>query len=500
MIKRHNWFLTVLILVITMFLGIGFAEYADVLSITGEVTVSPLFHDVYISKVSPTESNGTQINHFFNTVLSSKTISAGTSSFTVTITNASSKIYVFERIIDGNETDIEGVYNGTDIQYEISGLTALQEIAPNGGTIIFNLTIKNPKGIKTDFYFLDFNFLEKTGTEILPGEGSNTTIYDVTFNPNNGEPIQTLRVNEGSLLTAPEIPTKNGYTFIGWYKDISLVNAWDFSVDTVTSSIILYAGWQRNELPPVEPDPENIQYEVMFKYNNGADDITVIVDEGTLLTKPTDPTYQGYTFLGWYKDASLMLPWNFESDIVEANIILYAKWKNNNASTDEYNQDFLGLVDALLSQNPGCLNESDIIYEAVLESLTNNKRPSEDAPILHCGVNSISGGTMKSIAQQANITLTKNLQFIFEVDPDPQYQNNRLRLYMYYDDDCINAKAGDEILVYKQILTKDTSGTWHTDGTYIGRATVGYYFGGGNNGKDMWTIDAYSWKAGAPEV
>ena len=140
---------------------------------------------------------------------------------------------------------------------------------------------------------------------------------------------------------------------------------------------------------------------------------------------------------------------------------------------------------------------NDIIFDAVMESLTSKKRPKEDAPILHCGVNSISGGTMSAVAEFANSNLTSELHFIFEVDPDPAYQNTRLRLYMYYESDIDNANIGDSILVYKQIISRGSDGVWFADGTYIGSATVGDYFGGGSAGKDVTTISPYTWVSNA---
>ena len=130
-----------------------------------------------------------------------------------------------------------------------------------------------------------------------------------------------------------------------------------------------------------------------------------------------------------------------------------------------------------------------------MESLTSKKRPKEDAPILHCSVNSVSGGTMSSIASYANAKLTSELHFIFEVDPDPAYQKTRMRLYMYYEKDIENAKNGDEIEVYQQIVSRGADGVWYADGTYFGVATVGAFFGGGNSGKDVKTINPYTWRA-----
>lgn len=109
---------------------------------------------------------------------------------------------------------------------------------------------------------------------------------------------------------------------------------------------------------------------------------------------------------------------------------------------------------------------------------------------------------MSAVAEYANSRLADeadDMHFIFEVDPDPEYQNKRMFLYMYYSYDCIEENTGKEIMVYKQVISRDTNGVWFADGTYIGRATVGEFYGGGNNGKDVLTISPYTWKAGAPK-
>lgn len=389
---------------------------------------------------------------------------------------------------------MEGIYNGTDIGYSLDGLTELQELAL-GATLSFDFTIINTKGVKTDNLFYKFNFIEKTGTEILPGTDPEKTQYEITFVPNNGQSPHTVTVDDGSLLPEPADPIREGYTFTGWYKDVGFVAAWDFANDKVTSNTTLYAGWSLNGEEPDPEPPAVIQYEVLFKYGNGSSDMTVLVDDGALLPKPADPTRNGYTFTGWYRDSSGTLAWNFETDTVDSNTTLYAGWRSNSAN-DEYHTDFFGLVEALLSESNNCLNDSDVIFNAVMTSFKSKDRDEDDAPIVHCSVNSVSGGTMSAIAEFANSNLTDDLHFIFEADPDPAYRNTRMRLYMYYEHDIDAAADGENIVVYKQIVTMDDDGVWHADGTYIGYATVGDYFGGGKNGKDVRTIDAYSWKAG----
>ena len=114
----------------------------------------------------------------------------------------------------------------------------------------------------------------------------------------------------------------------------------------------------------------------------------------------------------------------------------------------------------------------------------------------HCDVKSVSGGTMSAIASYANSKLTKNLEFIFVADEDPAYENSRMCIYMYYSEAIDSASNSAKILVYKQVVTRRADGVWIADGTYVGYAEVGNYFGGGKNGADVRTINPYSWKAG----
>ena len=342
--------LVILFSFMCLFTSLGYAEVSQTLRVTGTAQSDPTLPDIYIMNVEPTTSAGVTVTATSGTLMSAKITGSGTATFRVTIKNISDKIYVFERVIDGAETGIEDVYNGTDITYELSGIIPLSEVGKNGGTRTFDLTIHVPSGVTTNNYVLLFNFLEKQSTKILPDKP----------------------------------PT---------------------------------------EEPDPDPDPE------------------------------PDP--------------------------------------------DEVHGDFRGLVDVLLDPDvKNSLNNSNMIYDAVYESLTASKRPEEDAPILHCHIKSVSGGTMSELAEKANDKLESYLHFIFMVD---ETNANRLILYMYYETDCTEEAIGSRIPVYQQIVSlKD--GKWVADGTYLGHAIVGEYYGGGSNGKDVLTIDAYSWRAGAVPI
>ena len=74
-------------------------------------------------------------------------------------------------------------------------------------------------------------------------------------------------------------------------------------------------------------EDEVITFEVTFEPNGGSIVPSLTVDEGEKVTKPEDPTKADHDFKGWYKDEDLTIPWNFDEDVVNSNLTLYAKWE-----------------------------------------------------------------------------------------------------------------------------------------------------------------------------
>ncbi|PEL13500.1 InlB B-repeat-containing protein, partial [Bacillus sp. AFS017336] len=67
------------------------------------------------------------------------------------------------------------------------------------------------------------------------------------------------------------------------------------------------------------------------------------------ISQPKSPTRKGYVFLGWYKDATGKVAWNFAKDHVTANTTIYAKWvaipaKPSNAKLTKSGKDSVKLA------------------------------------------------------------------------------------------------------------------------------------------------------------
>lgn len=67
------------------------------------------------------------------------------------------------------------------------------------------------------------------------------------------------------------------------------------------------------------------EYTVKFDSNGGSAVASVTVADGSSVSKPTDPTYAGHTFEGWYVNLDDTKPYDFSSKVT-GNMTLKAKW------------------------------------------------------------------------------------------------------------------------------------------------------------------------------
>ena len=67
--------------------------------------------------------------------------------------------------------------------------------------------------------------------------------FKVTFDSMSGSAVEPVTALYGTLVKKPSDPTRTGYVFVGWFKQADLSEEWDFSSDTLTENITLYAKW-----------------------------------------------------------------------------------------------------------------------------------------------------------------------------------------------------------------------------------------------------------------
>ena len=145
---------------------------------------------------------------------------------------------------------------------------------------------------------------------------NNLSEYYITFDSNGGTIVDQVLVYEGNLIVEPISPVKENYEFAGWYLDTDLSMEYNFD-DPITKSELLYAKW-------VSEDPN--QSIVSFNTNGGSLISDLLIDYGTSVNEPSNPTKDFFVLVGWYVDSAFTIVYNFESPVIE-NIILYAKWE-----------------------------------------------------------------------------------------------------------------------------------------------------------------------------
>jgi hypothetical protein len=148
---------------------------------------------------------------------------------------------------------------------------------------------------------------------------STSVRYTVTFNSLGGSNVPSQQIEDGARLVLPQI-AKSGHTLLGWY--ISFNNGetfderWNFNSNTVSNDLTLYARWQINTY--------SIQLNV-----SGGDPITSISQTyQSEITSLPNPTKEGHTFIDWFQDPSLTVPFELPFIFTE-NAQAYAKWEIN---------------------------------------------------------------------------------------------------------------------------------------------------------------------------
>ena len=188
-----------------------------------------------------------------------------------------------------------------------------------------------------DFYYKDEGLLlpdasklERTGYTFAGWETSEPTAdtikcsakwiadtYTVTFDSTGGSEVttKTIDVLYGEQLGDMPVPIRTGYFFRGWYdapvegKCYGNSDGKGTSWYDKTENCTLYAQWVIN------------RYTITFDTAGGSEIAPITQDYGTAITVPTDPTREGYTFIGWDKAIPTTMP--------AENMTVTAQWEIN---------------------------------------------------------------------------------------------------------------------------------------------------------------------------
>jgi len=196
--------------------------------------------------------------------------------------------------------------NQYTITFDTNGGSEIEPITQDYGTEITVPDNPTRKGYT-------FKGWDREIPETMPAE--NITVkaqweinqYTIAFDTNGGSEIAPITQDYGTEITAPDNPTRKGYTFKGWDKEIP---------ETMPAeNITVKAQWEIN------------QYTITFDTNGGSEIAPITQDYGTEITAPDNPTRKAYTFKGWDKEIPETMP--------AENITITARWKDTEKPTGE---------------------------------------------------------------------------------------------------------------------------------------------------------------------
>ena len=211
---------------------------------------------------------------------------------------------------DGNET-LQGVTDGDGV--------ARQPLAPTREGYTFAGWTYDSKGTDP----VDFSKPVQGGGDHVTfyaqwtkDKGADENVKDVLYFANGGvffdgnETLQGVTDGDG-VARQPLAPTREGYTFAGWTYDSEGKDPVDFSkpVQGGGDHVTFYAQWTKNETPAVQTHKVNF-------YVAGST-TTVEVEDGKTVTQPSDPSVDGFNFVGWSSSKESFKKFDFSTPITE---------------------------------------------------------------------------------------------------------------------------------------------------------------------------------------
>lgn len=179
-----------------------------------------------------------------------------------------------------------------------------QSVVEDDGSYTFNFKLREEPTVETGDLTVAIGIEGTSDLSVIDTIEAPVPTYTVNFYDWDGSIISTQTVEEGEDAVLPENPVREGYDFVGWDK----------SVSNIKEDMDFFADFRKKECTVIFVDWENQQIEVK-KF-----------DYGDVLTTPEAESVEGYTFVGW----------DCENTIVTQDMIVTAQYEENEYTVKFY--------------------------------------------------------------------------------------------------------------------------------------------------------------------
>lgn len=193
------------------------------------------------------------------------------------------------------------------------------------------------------YYSYDFCNAVSSDCRVVLGVNWQLDTYTIKYDANGGSgaPNDQIKKYDIPLILTTAIPTREGFTFLGWDHRSTVTMATYHPGDpyTANAGATLYAIWKPNSTN--EEDDNNSIYTIKYDANGGSgapSEQTKFKGEPLTLSS-VEPTRNGYTFLGWAHGTTATEPTYHPGDPYTANAgaTLYAVWKKDSSENGNDN-------------------------------------------------------------------------------------------------------------------------------------------------------------------
>ena len=235
----------------------------------------------------------------------------------------------------------------------------IQIIVKNGESFTAPATegLSRPNSISEDaqLYWSDENGNCYKPGDTVPADVSRLLItgdYEVIYLPGTygtGSAVTDMKPHNNILTLRGALFTRTGYTQTGWATVDGGEKVYGFGdIYAQNAALTLYPVWNTNK------------YTITFNSNGGSEIAPITQDYGTAITVPSNPTREGYTFIGWDKEIPATMP--------AENMTITAKWAINKY-TIRFNTDGGTYIFPITADygskihNPGTLYKPGFIFD-----------------------------------------------------------------------------------------------------------------------------------------